>query len=201
MTEKPASSGPGLSQLLIDLGPVAVFVVTFNVLQRIRPDDAVYWATGIFILTTLIAIVYCKLTRGKVPLVLLVTGVLVTGFGGLTLALHNEDYIKIKPTFMYLFYAVAITGSVLIKQNVWKLLFRHVFELPDRIWTVLALRWAGLFFFLAILNEVVRRTQTTDFWVNSRLLLFTPLVLLFAVLNAPLVLKHAPKDNEAEAKS
>jgi intracellular septation protein len=198
MTERPAS--PGLSQLLIDLGPIAVFVVSFNVLNRIRPDDAVYWATGIFIAATLAAMVFCKITRGKIPAVLLVTGVLVTIFGGLTLLLHNEDFIKLKPTFMYLFFAAAIGGSVLMKQNVWKLLFRHVFELPDRIWNILALRWAGMFTFLAILNEVVRQTQTTDFWVNSRLFLFTPLVLVFALINAPFVLKHSPREDEAQAK-
>lgn len=190
---------PGVNQLLIDLGPIAVFVVAFNVLQRIEAtkDNAVYIATAIFIAATLAAIGYCKLKQGRVPPVLIVTGVLVTCFGGLTLLLHDETFIKVKPTFVYLFYAAAITVSVLIKQNVWKLLFRHVFNLPDRIWTVLALRWAALFVFLALLNELVRLTQSTEFWVNSRLFIFTPCVIGFALLNTPLVLKHhrdAPGD-------
>jgi intracellular septation protein len=188
---KPAPPAAGASQLLIDLGPIAIFVVAFNVAQRLWPEDAVYIATAIFIVSTLAAIGYCKLRQGRIPPVLLVTGVLVTAFGGLTLVLHNEEYIKIKPTFVYAFYTTAIIVSVVIKQNVWKLLFGHVFELPDRIWTVLALRWAALFAFLCILNEVVRRTQTTEFWVNSRLMIFTPLVIVFALINAPLVLKHS----------
>lgn len=188
----------GANQLLIDLGPIAVFVVAFNLLQRIEEtkENAVYIATAIFIAATLAAIGYCKLKQGRIPPVLIVTGVLVTCFGGLTLLLHDETFIKIKPTFVYLFYATAITISVLIRQNVWKLLFGHVFNLPDRIWTVLALRWAGFFAFQAVLNEVIRQTQTTEFWVNSRLFIVTPLVIVFALANTPLVLKHNRDDDK-----
>lgn len=189
----------GANQLLIDLGPIAGFVVAFNLLQRIEAtkENAVYIATAIFIAATLAAIGYCKLKQGRIPPVLIVTGVLVTCFGGLTLLLHDETFIKIKPTFVYLFYATAITISVLIRQNVWKLLFGHVFNLPDRIWTVLALRWAGFFLFQAVLNEVIRQTQTTEFWVNSRLFIVTPLVIVFALANTPLVLKHNRDDDKA----
>ncbi len=203
--EAPTSRRPQASanQLLIDLGPIAVFVVAFNVLQRIdaTKENAVYLATGIFIAATLAAIGWCKLKQGRIPPVLIVTGVLVTAFGGLTLLLHDENYIKIKPTFVYLFYAIAITVSVLIKQNVWKLLFRHVFSLPDRIWTVLALRWAGFFVLLAGLNEYIRLTQTTEVWVNSRIVVFFPLFLVFGALNAPLVLKHSKDEDAAETEA
>jgi intracellular septation protein len=194
---------PGANQLLIDLGPIAIFVVAFNVLQRLEStkENAVYIATAIFIVSTLLAIGYCKLRQGRIPPVLLVTGVLVTCFGGLTLILHDENFIKIKPTFVYAFYTLAIGISVLIKQNVWKLLFRHVFNLPDRIWDILAWRWAALFLVLAVLNEWVRLTQTTEFWVNSRLLLFTPCVIGFALLNTPLVLKHNRDEDETPASA
>jgi intracellular septation protein len=201
MTESPPRGRSGPNQLLIDLGPVAIFVVAYNVLQRLEAtkENAVYIATGIFIAATLAAIGYCKLKLGRIPPVLIVTGVLVTAFGGLTLALHDENFIKIKPTFVYLFYAAAIGVSVLIKQNVWKLLFRHVFSLPDRIWTVLALRWAAFFVFMAIVNETIRLTQTTEFWVNSRLMIVFPLIVVFSLANAPLVLKHSQSD-ESEGK-
>ncbi len=200
MTDKPKPTAA--HQLLIDLGPVAVFVVAYNVLQRLpqTQDNAVYIATAIFIAATLLAVAYCRIRIGRVPPVLIVTGVLITAFGGLTLILHDENFIKIKPTFVYLFYATAIFVSVLIKQNVWKLLFRHVFTLPDRIWTVLALRWAVFFVFLAALNEAIRLTQSTEVWVNARIVLFFPLVLGFALLNTPLVLKHSHDENTPGAE-
>jgi intracellular septation protein len=201
MSREPAapSARPGPNQLLIDLGPIAVFVVAYNVLQRLEAtkDNAVYIATAIFIAATLAAIGWCKFKIGRIPPVLIVTGVVVTAFGGLTLLLRDENYIKIKPTIVYLFYAAVITGSVLLRQNIWRLLFRHIFTLPDRIWTILALRWAAFFGFMAAVNEVIRQTQTTEFWVNSRILIVFPLIVAFALLNTPLVLKHTREDKPA----
>ncbi|MES1157295.1 MAG: inner membrane-spanning protein YciB [Alphaproteobacteria bacterium] len=191
---------PPLSQLLIDLGPVAIFVIAFNVLQKSHPDSAVYIATGLFIVATLAAIVYCKLKRGKIPPVLIVTGVLVVIFGGLTLVLHDRTFIQLKPTVLYGFYAAAIGVSVLLRQNIWKLFFGHVFVLPERIWTILALRWAGFFVFMALLNEYIRHTQSMEFWVNSRIFISFPLIFLFAAINAPITLKYSGQTSEAEAK-
>lgn len=203
MSDLPAQKAPaaGAQQLLIDLGPVAVFVISFNVLQRIEAtrDNAVYIATAIFMAATLIAIAYARMRHGRIPPVLIVTGVLVTAFGGLTLLMRDRTFIQIKPTVTYLFYTGAIVGSLLIRQNVWKLLFGHAFTLPDRIWTVLALRWAGFFLFMAVLNEVIRNTQSFEFWLNTRPFLVFPLVLLFAAANTPLVLKHMPDETAAPA--
>ncbi|MBX9745716.1 MAG: septation protein IspZ [Hyphomonadaceae bacterium] len=199
-TAKPFKQG-GINQMLIDLGPVAVYVVAFNILQRIEAtkENAVYIATGIFIAATLIALAYTWLKHKRIPPVLIVTGVLVTAFGGLTIAFRDPNFIQIKPTVTYVFYVVAIVGSLLMGHNIWKLLFRHAFDLPDRIWTILAWRWAGFFAFQAVLNEIIRNTQSFDFWLNSRPFVVFPLVLLFAVLNTPLVLKHHRDEDEAPA--
>ncbi|HRO03946.1 MAG TPA: inner membrane-spanning protein YciB [Terricaulis sp.] len=202
MTEsQPPRAQPGPNQLLIDLGPVALFVVSYNVLQRMEAykEEAIYIATGLFMAATIAAIAYCKLKHGRIPPVLIVTGILVTVFGGLTIALHDETFIRIKPTFVYLFYAAAIFFSLFIKQNIWRLLFRHVFTLPDRIWNVLAIRWGLFFVFMAVVNEIIRN-QYPDFWVNSRLVVVFPLILIFSFANVPLVLKHSQTD-ETEGKS
>ncbi len=190
--ERQKSVSAGAGSLLSDLGPIAIFVVAFNVLQRIEStkDNAVYIATGLFIAATLAAIAYHKRKNGKVPPVLIVTGVLIVVFGGMTLALRDPTFIQLKPTIVNGFYVVAILGSLAIGQNIWKLFFGHAFDLPDRIWTILALRWAGFFAFMAALNEYVRLNHSFEFWLNTRPLFVFPLVLAFAALNTPLVLKH-----------
>jgi intracellular septation protein len=193
----PRPQQPGANQLLIDLGPILVFVVVFNVLNRIPSTkaDAIYISIGVFIAATLAAIGWCKLKRGKIPPVLIVTGILVTAFGGLTILLHDPSIMQIKFTVTFLFYAAAILFSLAIKQNVWKLLFRHIFDLPDRIWNILAMRWAIFYIVLALVNEVLRyyyneANGSFDVWLNLRTLLTYPAVIAFALLNTPIVLKH-----------
>ncbi len=192
------STAKGGGQLLVDLGPIIVFVVTYNVLNRTRPDDAIYIATGVFIAATLAAIAYAWFRTRHIPPVLIVTGVLVTAFGGLTIALHDETFMKLKPTVVYLFYAGAIFGSMLFGLNIWKLLFRHAFSLPDKIWNTLAIRWGVFFLFMAGLNEYIRATQSTEFWVNSRFFITFPLILGFALLNAPITMKHIREPDSEE---
>src|SRR5262245_21530605 len=154
---QPANAG----QLIIDLGPTVLFVAAYNILLRVpaAKEQAVYIATAIFVISTLAAIGYSLWKKGSIPPVLIVTGVIVTAFGGLTVLLDDATFVKLKPTVANFFYAAAIAGSVLVRQNVWKLLFGHVFTLPERIWTVLALRWAAFFFCMALLNEVLRNTM------------------------------------------
>jgi len=200
---QPAKAG-GVNQLLIDLGPILVFVVTFNVLNRIEATkaNAVYISTGVFIVAVLAAIAWCKLKRGTIPPVLIVTGVLVTAFGGLTILLHDPAIIQIKFTVTFLFYAAAILVSLLMRQNVWKLFFRHVFNLPDRIWNILAVRWAIFYLVLAGVNEVLRyyyneANGNFDVWLNLRTALTYPAVFIFALANTPLVLKHHRDDGAA----
>jgi intracellular septation protein len=189
-TQRPP--GGSSSQLIIDLGPVAVFVVAYNALLRMPAykDNAVYIATGVFVVATLAAIFFCLWKQGRIPPVLIVTGVIVTAFGGLTIALHNDTFIKLKPTIANLFYAAAILGSVVVRENVVKLLFKHVFTLPDRIWTVLALRWAAAFAGLAIVNEWMRQTLSTGAWVTWHFPVLMGLMIAFALANTPLILKH-----------
>lgn len=203
----PRSASNGASQLWIDLGPILVFVVTYNVLFRIAAtkDEAIYIATGVFIVSVLAAIGWCKLKRGKVPPILIVTGVLVTAFGGLTIIFHDPSIIQIKFTFTFLFYAAAILFSLAIKQNVWKLFFKHLFNLPDRIWNVLAVRWAVFYLVVAALNEVLRynfneANGNFDTWLNLRTVLTYPAFIAFAAINTPIVLKHHREEAETAAE-
>ncbi|MBY0564623.1 MAG: septation protein IspZ [Hyphomonadaceae bacterium] len=188
----------GIGSILTDLGPILVFIVAFNVLQRIEAtkDNAIFIATGLFMAATVAAIAYYKLNKGSVPPVLIITGVLVLAFGGLTILLRDQTFIQLKPTIVNLFYVAAILGSMAFRQNIWKLLFGHAFDLPDRIWNILALRWCGFFVFMALLNEYIRHNFSFEFWLNTRPLVIFPLFFLFAALNTPLVMKHNREETE-----
>jgi intracellular septation protein len=194
MSDGAKETARGAGQLLVDLGPIVLFVGTFNLLGGSKNPEAMFIATGVFIVATLVAIAYSWWRTKKVPPVLWITGILVTVFGGLTILLHDENFMKVKPTFVYAFYAAAILGALfLFKQNIWKLLLGHAFTLPDKIWNILAVRWAFFFLFMAGVNEAIRNTQSTEFWVNSRLFIGFPLVFLFMMANLPITMKHAGK--------
>ncbi|MBL8548023.1 MAG: septation protein IspZ [Hyphomonadaceae bacterium] len=205
---KPRKATDSANQLWIDLGPILVFVITYNVLHRIEATkaEAIYIAVGLFIFSVLAAIAYCKIARGKVPPILIVTGVLVTAFGGLTILLHDPAIIQIKFTFTFLFYAAAILISLAVGQNVWKLFFRHIFNLPDKIWNILALRWAAFYVVVAIVNEVLRyyfneANGNFDTWLNLRTILTYPAFIAFAALNTPIVLKHHKDEAEPQTSA
>jgi intracellular septation protein len=197
---RPASA-PNASpqQLLTDLGPTALFVISYNLFERFAQtkDNAVYLATGLFIATTLAAILFAWLKTRHIPPVLIVTGIIVTAFGGLTIVMHDENFVKLKPTFANAFYSLAIALSLIARQNVWKLMFGHIFTLPDRIWNVLAWRWAGFFACAAVGNEIIRRSMDTGGWVTWHFPILYGATLLFAIANAPLVMKHMPPEEPA----
>lgn len=196
------------SKLLVDVGPAAVFMITYNVAKRMVEDQAIYWATGIFMIATAAAVVYALITQKRFPPMLAVTFVIVTLFGGMTIYLQDPIFIFIKPTIINLIFAFAILISFALGFNVWKRLFGSIYSMPDHAWVMLGLRWALFFAFLALLNEVMWRhivdanvpetmrwfaglELTEGFWVNFRFFGTFPLFFLFVLANVPLTLKYA----------
>jgi intracellular septation protein len=198
---RPSHARPG--QWIIDLGPVLLFVLSFVLLQRFPAykDNAVYIATGVFVVAIIAAMIYSQVTRGRIPPVLIVTGVIITAFGGLTIALHNENFIKIKNTIENGFFAVAIAGSLLFGQNAMRLVFGHVFNMSNRAWTIYAWRWAGLFATLAVVNEIMRNTLTTAGWITWHFPVLFGLTLVFIVANLPFIMKHHVEDEPASSSA
>ncbi len=186
----------GASQLLVDLGPALVFMISYNAARRFAPEQAIFWSTGLFMAATAVAVGYALLVQKRLPPMLVVTGVIVMTFGALTLYFHNALFAYIKPTIINMLFAIAIFGGLLFKQNVWKILFQSAFHLPDRIWTILAVRWGLFYVFLAGLNEVIWRTQTEAFWANFKVVGVIPITLLFALANLPITLKHWVRSDE-----
>ena len=189
------------NQLMIDLGPTVLFVAAYNILLRVPStrENAVYIATTLFIVATLAAIAYCRAKIGRIPPVLIVTGVIITAFGILTIALHDETFIKVKNTIENGFFAVAIAGSLLMGQNALRLVFGHAFNMSDRAWTIYAWRWAGLFATLAVVNEIMRNTLTTAGWVTWHFPVLFGLTLVFIAANLPFIMKHHVEDEPASS--
>jgi len=214
-TEKPAQTLGQGSKLLVDVGPAAIFMITYNVAKRMVEDQAIYWATGIFMIATAAAVVYALVTQKRFPPMLAVTFVIVTLFGGMTIYLQDPIFIYIKPTIINLIFAFAILISFALGFNVWKALFGSIYSMPDHAWVMLGIRWALFFAALALLNEVMWRhiidstvdpsmrwfdglELTESFWANFRFFGTFPIFFLFVLANVPLTLKYATSAEEDE---
>jgi len=193
---KAKSAKGGAAQVLIDFGPVALFMLAYNLAHRATPDQAIYVATAIFMAATLVALGYAFFVQKRVPPMLIVTAVVVGVFGGLTMTLHDPVFIKMKPTVTNLLFAAAIFGGLIFKQNVWKILLDGSFDLPDRIWNILAIRYGFFFIFLAGLNEFIWRNFSEAFWANFKFLGVMTITLIFAAANVPIALKNMKTEEE-----
>jgi intracellular septation protein len=137
-------------------------------------------------------IVSYALTR-RLPVMALVSAVIVVVFGGLTLLLQNETFIKLKPTIIYALFTAVLLGGLAFRKPLLATVFDQVFHLTDEGWRKLTVRWALFFLALAVLNEIVWRTQSTDVWVAFKVFGVLPLTFVFAALQYPLLTRYAAK--------
>jgi len=135
------------------------------------------------------------LTR-HLPIMPVVTAIIVLVFGGLTLILHNDLFIKIKPTIIYVLFGGVLLGGLLFGKSFLGVVFDSLFHLTEEGWRKLTLRWALFFFVLAVLNEIVWRNTSTDVWVNFKVFGVVPLTLIFGALQYPLLKKYAVEQPE-----
>jgi intracellular septation protein len=117
-------------------------------------------------------------------------------FGGLTLLLKDDTFLKLKPTIVNGLFGIALLGGLYFRKPLLQIVLDSVFELTDEGWRKLTLRWALFFLALAVINEIVWRTQTTDFWVSFKVFGIMPLTIAFALAQTPLLLKHEIKKAE-----
>ena len=177
-----------LIKTLVEIGPLIVFFVGYFTLDDLLP------ATALFMVATLVALVYAKLKDGRWPIMLLISGVVVLLFGTMTLVLRDETFIKIKPTIVYGIFATILLAGIVQGRYWLKYLFASTFTLPDPAWRNLTFRWILFFIFMAGLNEFVWRSYSTDFWVSFKLFGALPLTFLFAIAQTPFVMRHQSDD-------
>ncbi len=189
MTSKPQLH-PAL-KLALDLGPLVLFFAA-------NARSGIFVATAIFMVAVVAALAVSYALTRQLPIMPLVTAVVVLVFGGLTLILQDELFIKLKPTIIYLLFAGVLLGGLAFGKPLLGMVFDSVFHLTAEGWRKLTLRWAVFFLVLAVLNEIVWRTQTTDVWVSFKVFGVVPLTFLFGALQYPLLTKYAAPEAAKE---
>ena len=172
-----------LYKLLIDIGPLAVFFIFYTrsgLQASILP----------FMVATVIAVLFSYILEKKIPIMPTVGAGIVLLFGGLTIYFDNDVFFKMKPTIINLLFAVILYGGILINKPLLKYLLGAALKLEEEGWKILTQRWIGFFIALAILNEVVWRTQSTDIWVNFKVFGILPITFIFTMTQFPLIKKY-----------
>ena len=198
--EKGKAVNP-LLKLALEFGPLAIFFFANSYGDRllgVAEDRRIFVATGIFIAASLIALALSRALMGYLPRMAIVNAIVVTVFGGLTLALDDAFFIKVKPTIVNALFGSVLLGGLLFGRALLSLVLETVLQLDEEGWRKLTFRWGLFFFVLAAINEVVWRTQTQDFWVAFKVWGVMPLTMAFALAQTPLILKHEIKPAKTE---
>jgi len=182
---------PQLIKLGLELGPLVLFFF-------LNARAGIFVATAWFMGAMVISLAVSWLVLKRVAVMPLVTGVVVLIFGGLTLYLQDDTFIKLKPTIVNVLFGGVLLGGLLFGHSLLRYVFGDVYKLRDEGWRILTWRWTIFFFVLALINEIVWRNFSTDFWVAFKVWGIMPLTLIFSfALVVPVLNKYAPEGEEA----
>src|SRR5258706_5221166 len=177
-------------KLALNFGPLLIFFVANTML-------GIFTATAVFMAVMLMVLAIEFAAERKVSVMPLITTALVLVFGGLTLWLSNDIFIKIKPTILYTLFGAVLIGGLAFNRLFIKLLFGQIFSLSDPAWRSLTWRWSLFFIALAILNEIVWRHFSTNIWVAFKVCGVFPLTVLFAMAQTPFIMRHQVESEES----
>ncbi|AMS39894.1 MULTISPECIES: septation protein A [Aminobacter] len=193
-----------LLKLALELGPLVVFFFAnargewlashFPILAEL--GKPIFVATGLFMVATAVALAASWLLTRSLPIMPLVSGVVVFIFGALTLYLQNDIFIKMKPTIINSLFGVVLLGGLVFGKSLLGYVFASAFRLDAEGWRKLTFRWGLFFLFLALVNEVVWRSFTTDTWVAFKVWGIMPITLLFTFSQMPLIMRHSLEDHK-----
>lgn len=189
-SDKPAPHP--LFKLATELGPLVIFFGA-------NAKFGLFVATAAFMVAIVVAIIASYVVTKHVPLMAIVTAVIVLVFGGLTLFFHDEMFIKLKPTIIYALFALTLGIGLLMGRSFIAIMFDQMFNLTPEGWRLLTIRWMVFFAGMAVLNEIVWRTQSTDFWVSFKAFGVIPITAIFAMLQTSLIKRYGiePATDEA----
>jgi len=173
-------------KFITDFGPLLIFFTIYS-----KSGNNLSVAIPPLIISTIIAVAVIYFVEKKIPYIPLVGGIIISLFGGLTLYFDNPVFLYVKPTIINIVFAITlIVGKTFFNKNFLKFFFKTAFQLDELGWSKLNNRWAYFFIFLAILNELVWRTQPETTWVNFKVWGILPLTFIFTALQLPMINKH-----------
>ena len=176
-------------KFLFDLFPVILFFIAFKLAD-------IYVATGVAIAATVVQVVWLKLRRKRVEPMLWASLAIIAVFGGATLLLQDETYIKWKPTVLYWLFGAVLAGAALARRNLIRAMLSEQVQLPNPVWARLNLSWIGFFVFMGAINLYVAYNYSLDHWVNFKLFGGMGLMLLFVIAQALVLSKYIDEKNE-----
>jgi len=177
-------------KFIADFGPLLIFFIIYY-----NSENNLKVAIPPFVVATIIVLAITYLIEKKIPMVPLVSGILITLFGGLTLYFDNKIFFYMKPTIInLLFAAILFFGKYFTQKPLLKIFFKSAFDLKDEGWQKLSFSWMCFFIFVAILNEIVWRTQSEIFWVNFKVWGLLPISFIFAATQFPIINKYKLKE-------
>lgn len=192
-------------KLLLELGPLIVFFFANSRGEWIGEKipalgalgEPIFIATALFIVATLISFAVSLAVTRRLPIMPLISGVVVLFFGGLTLWLQDDTFIKLKPTIVNTLFGSVLLAGLFFNKSFVGYVFDSVFQMTDEGWRKLTFRWGIFFFVLALLNEIAWRTLSTDAWVTFKVFGVMPITLVFTAFQLPLIMREQAKIDAA----
>ncbi len=176
-------------KFLLELGPLIIFFLIYKFY-------GIFTATAVFMVVSLVSLAITWLVYRKISQMQLFTTIIIITLGSITLYLKDPRFVYIKPTIVYLLFASLLLGGLYYKKIFLKTVFEGAFELQDKGWRILTVRWGIFFLAMAILNEIIWRNFSESDWVTFKTFGFLPLTILFTITQAVVIQKYQVTDEK-----